>query len=302
MGALYGTNPYLSGPHAIALRPGVPLHRREVVLHPERLRAGVHRSSATCWRRCRSPPACCAYKAIAARRRPGHRRPGVERRPAARHRPGPGRRARRPQPAAGPLRRRRRPQRPADAAGHGRRPSTRSCVIASASAAASRSLAVGIKLTAGLLLPFAIAAGGPLRGGAAPARPAGRRRRRPGAGRVGSSWRCSAPACFNLLATVQRSQSEGDWHSIPGFIVHSAGPGHRRPRRRLRAGGRVRRSSSSGCCAASGAGSMDWIDGGRLGDGGDAGGRQLAAALVRGLAAAARRAGRPTAAWSASRW
>ncbi len=42
MGAMYGANPYLNGPHAIALDSGVPLHRRQVVLHPERLRPGVH--------------------------------------------------------------------------------------------------------------------------------------------------------------------------------------------------------------------------------------------------------------------
>jgi alpha-1,6-mannosyltransferase len=79
-------------------------------------------------------------------------------------------------------------------------------------------LAVGIKLTAGLLLPFAIAAGGPRRS---------RRERRDllvGGGvalaLIGSlTLALFGPGVFNLVPTIGRSQSEGDWHSIPGFIV-----------------------------------------------------------------------------------
>jgi hypothetical protein len=78
-------------------------------------------------------------------------------------------------------------------------------------------VAIGIKLTAGLVLPFAIAADGPRRG---------RDRRRNlalGAG-VGLaliavlSFAVFGSGAFHLLATVQRSQSEGDWKSIPGVI------------------------------------------------------------------------------------
>jgi Glycosyltransferase family 87 len=78
-------------------------------------------------------------------------------------------------------------------------------------------LAVGIKLTAGLMLPFAIAAGGPRRG---------RERRRNlliGAG-VGAAlvaalgFALFSTGPLHLLATVHQTQSEGDWHSIPGFI------------------------------------------------------------------------------------
>jgi alpha-1,6-mannosyltransferase len=79
-------------------------------------------------------------------------------------------------------------------------------------------LAIGIKLTAGLLLPFAIAAGGRRRG---------RSRRRDfliGAGSMLALLASLSVAVFgsgavHLLATVQRTQSEGDWHSIPGFVA-----------------------------------------------------------------------------------
>jgi alpha-1,6-mannosyltransferase len=77
-------------------------------------------------------------------------------------------------------------------------------------------VAIGVKLTAGLLLPFVFAAGGP-----------GRRRSRRdlllGAG-VGFaliaalSFAVFGSGAFHLLATVRQSQSEGDWKSIPGAI------------------------------------------------------------------------------------
>ena len=78
--------------------------------------------------------------------------------------------------------------------------------------------AIGIKLTAGLLLPFAIAAGGRRRG---------RSRRRDflvGAGAMFALVASLSAAVFgtgalHLLATVQYTQSEGDWHSIPGFVA-----------------------------------------------------------------------------------
>lgn len=77
--------------------------------------------------------------------------------------------------------------------------------------------AVAIKLTAGLLVPFACAAGGAQRN---------RRRRRDIAIGVGVgaaltialSGALFGAGTLNLFATVQRSQSQGDWHSIPGFI------------------------------------------------------------------------------------
>jgi alpha-1,6-mannosyltransferase len=77
-------------------------------------------------------------------------------------------------------------------------------------------VAIGVKLTAGLLLPFAIAAGGPRRG-------RGRRDLLLGAG-VGLaliaalSFTVFGSGAFHLLATVSQSQSEGDWKSIPGVI------------------------------------------------------------------------------------
>jgi alpha-1,6-mannosyltransferase len=78
-------------------------------------------------------------------------------------------------------------------------------------------LAIGIKLTAGLVLPFAVAAGGPRRG---------RGRRRDlglGAGAglalvASLTFAVFGSGAFNLFATVRQSQTEGDWNSIPGFI------------------------------------------------------------------------------------
>jgi hypothetical protein len=79
-------------------------------------------------------------------------------------------------------------------------------------------LAVGVKLTAGLVLPFALAGGG--RGGQARR---GRRRLALGAG-VGVaalavlSSRAFGSGSFDMLGTGIKSQSEGGWLSIPGVI------------------------------------------------------------------------------------
>jgi hypothetical protein len=85
-------------------------------------------------------------------------------------------------------------------------------------------LGAGIKLTSGLFLPFTIASGGGL--GAS-------KRRRDiviGAGVaalflavLGFSLFGSGP--LHLLGTLQKTQSEGDWHSIPGFISTRLGLG-----------------------------------------------------------------------------
>jgi hypothetical protein len=78
-------------------------------------------------------------------------------------------------------------------------------------------LSVAIKLTAGLLIPFAAAAGGPEHG---------QRRRRDLIIGVASatfitlavSGAVFGAGVLNLFPTVARSQSEGDWHSIPGMV------------------------------------------------------------------------------------
>ena len=147
-------------------------------------------------------------------------------------------------------------------------------------------LAIGIKLTAGLMLPFAIAAQGPARG---------RTRRRDlliGAGTalalIGTvTFALFGPGVVNLLSTVRQSQSEGDWHSLPGLLTQPARSADRGPHRRLRAGGRVR-----GHLCLARASSLARTDGldqrRRLGDRRDARGGELAAALVCGVAAAVR--------------
>lgn len=83
-------------------------------------------------------------------------------------------------------------------------------------------LATGIKLSGGLLLPFAIA-GGALRR-------TGRRDIVIGVFAVGAltltvSFVLFGAGPLHLPATIERSQSEGDWHSIPGFITSRLGLG-----------------------------------------------------------------------------
>jgi alpha-1,6-mannosyltransferase len=78
-------------------------------------------------------------------------------------------------------------------------------------------LAIGIKLTAGLMLPFAIAARGPHRGASR------RRNLLLGAGAgvtliAALSYALYGAGALNVLSTVRQSQSEGNWDSIPGFI------------------------------------------------------------------------------------
>jgi alpha-1,6-mannosyltransferase len=90
--------------------------------------------------------------------------------------------------------------------------------------AGSLVLATGIKLTAGLLLPFALASAW---------HPLARRRRRElalGAILVAAAVAAVSFAVFgagvlHLPITVQQSQSEGDWHSIPGFVSSRLGLG-----------------------------------------------------------------------------
>ena len=84
------------------------------------------------------------------------------------------------------------------------------------------SLATGIKLTGGLLLPFAIAGGA--------IRRTGRRDIVIGASFVAAAILAGSIALFgagpfHLPATIEHSQSVGDWHSIPGFISTRLGLG-----------------------------------------------------------------------------
>jgi alpha-1,6-mannosyltransferase len=85
-------------------------------------------------------------------------------------------------------------------------------------------IAAGIKLTAGLFLPFALASRGGL---------GARGRRRDlliGAGAAAAAITALGLAMFgtgplHLLGTLQKTQSEGDWHSIPGLISTRLGLG-----------------------------------------------------------------------------
>lgn len=90
--------------------------------------------------------------------------------------------------------------------------------------AASLTVAAGVKLTAGVLLPFALAGAG---------RPLSTSRRRDiliGAGVAGSliaalSFSLFGTGLFKLIVTVHQSQAMGDWHSLPGFISSRLGLG-----------------------------------------------------------------------------
>jgi alpha-1,6-mannosyltransferase len=94
------------------------------------------------------------------------------------------------------------------------------------SGGALMAVATGVKLTGGLLLPFALAGGTGRRAGGA-----GRRRDVViGAAAAGGLVAALGFALFgtgplHLLATLQKGQSEGDWHSIPGFITTRVGLG-----------------------------------------------------------------------------
>jgi alpha-1,6-mannosyltransferase len=84
------------------------------------------------------------------------------------------------------------------------------------------SLAAGIKLTGFVMLPFAIAGGA--------IRRTGRRDIVVGAAVVAALVMVVSFALFgtgplHLPATINTSQSEGDWHSIPGFITTLVGLG-----------------------------------------------------------------------------
>jgi Glycosyltransferase family 87 len=92
------------------------------------------------------------------------------------------------------------------------------------SGGASLMVATGIKLTAGLMLPFALAGTG---------RPLSRSRRRDvllGAGVAGAavaslSFVLFGTGMFKLIATIHQSQSMGGSHSLPGFITTVLGLG-----------------------------------------------------------------------------
>jgi Glycosyltransferase family 87 len=77
-------------------------------------------------------------------------------------------------------------------------------------------LATGIKLTAGILLPFAVLADGRRRG-------RGRRDLLVGAGIALAMVAILSLAVFggqsiDMLKTINQSQSEGDWQTLPGFL------------------------------------------------------------------------------------
>ena len=84
--------------------------------------------------------------------------------------------------------------------------------------------AAAIKLTAGVMLAFAIASGGGRRTWTA------RRNVLVGAAAaaalfVGIAFAWFGAGPLHLFATVKKVQSQGDWHSIPGFIGAQLGPG-----------------------------------------------------------------------------
>jgi alpha-1,6-mannosyltransferase len=92
------------------------------------------------------------------------------------------------------------------------------------SSGATIAIATGVKLTAGVFLPFALAAAG---------RPLGGNKRRDlliGAGVTAISLIALSIAMFgvgtlHLPGSLALVQSKGDWHSIPGFIGTELGLG-----------------------------------------------------------------------------
>jgi Glycosyltransferase family 87 len=120
-------------------------------------------------------------------------------------------------------------------------------------------LAVGIKLTAALYVPFALAGGGG---------PRTRNRRRQVL--LGAAFAAGFVAVLgfgafgsgplHMLNTVQKGQTEGDWHSIPGVISTKLGQV---------TAGHIVGLGLAGCFAATFAwllrrvwrGQLDWIDG-----------------------------------------
>jgi hypothetical protein len=84
-------------------------------------------------------------------------------------------------------------------------------------------LAAGIKLTAGIILPFAVAAGGPRRG-------RGRHDLLIGIGVGLTMVAILSLAVFgaqsvDMLKTINQSQSAGDWQTLPGFLSVGLGLG-----------------------------------------------------------------------------
>ncbi len=119
------------------------------------------------------------------------------------------------------------------------------------------SLATGVKLTGGLLLPFAIAGGA--------IRRTGRRDIVLGATVAAAVILVVSIVLFgsgplHLPTTIEHSQSEGDWHSIPGFITSRLGLGtigH--------ITGLILTGAFAACCCwlvrRVWRGELDWIDG-----------------------------------------
>ena len=154
-----------------------------------------------------------------------------------------------------------------------------------ATGAAMLTVAMGIKLTAGLLLPFAFV------------RPRARPRRLLlGAGVASAAIAALGFAMFgtgqlNLLATLQHNQAAGDWRSIPGFISSQLGLDDGRSCRRRHAGHRLRRHHR--LAATPGPARSARLDRRRgLGDARDVDHGKLAVALVHRLVDAAGRAQR----------
>ena len=146
--------------------------------------------------------------------------------------------------------------------------------------------ATAVKLTAGIVLPFAIASSAGRRQGSDD-----RRQVLIGAGLSLLAVGAVAAALFgvgplHLIGTLHTIQSGGGLHSVPGFILTVIGLARFAPAAGPGAGRRPARMA--GLAGAQGPCRPPGLDhGSRLGDGRAAAHRRPAAALVRGLAAAA---------------
>ncbi len=169
-------------------------------------------------------------------RQPRAGRARVALRAAARHRPGQGGGARRPQPAAGDLRRRRRPQRPADAAGDGGRRLRHPRLARAGRRRAEHAGRSASSSPPAWCCRSRSPHGGRARGRAEGAAPAWRSVPAVGLAALAAlSFGVFGSGSFRHAGDRHPEPERGRLAEHPGRHLDQAGPAHRRAHRRLRA-------------------------------------------------------------------